>query len=904
MLQFPRLRATFGLCRKTSAAGFIYHWRNTLALILMALLFFAPSGSRVSAQQQEGAIPGSTKRSVDHFINYVDANGELVCRAATLAEQRELNKINTANLGMHVIAPNRRASDSKTRSDDAANINVEPQKIILRATQQLESFPEARAAFLRAAMIWEAKIQSPVKIYIDVDFGPTRFGQAWPSSNPLGSTSSPAGEYVYQNVRQSLIAGASRAEETALYNSLPATSLPTNNGEAEYITVSDAIARALGLMDQVAAETDVPPVIGFNSIHPFDFDPTNGIDSDKYDFEAVAVHEIGHALGFISRAGRTDGSAPAVWDMFRFREGTKLDTFGTAQRIMTPEGLQYYYRGGRDLGLATGGSNGQAPGGDGIQSSHWKNPAANFGQYIGIMSAPLGTGARWELTYNDTNALNFFGYQMDTSGAPPPPPANDNYASRQLLVGCTGSVDGTNLSSTRELNEPYHHAGSGASAWYEWQAPATGEVVISTKGARTNYNSVLAVYTGDSLVSLQQLNRDDGYGNESELTFYANAGTIYKIAVDGYIAAEGNFVLNWTQGIVCAQATTQLSQGSYQIAEGGGSVQVVVNRTDTTAAINIDYATSDNSGLNSCNNVTGLASSRCDYATSVGTLRFAVGEASKTIFIPVIDDNITDGDETFNISLKIRGNTLATATITITDNANSTGNPIDTAEFFIREHYIDFLGREPESSGLAGWLNVYHNCGTTVQQPCDRTEISSAFFRSEEFQTRAYLVYRFYSAVGKIPLYEDFMPDFAKVSGFLSSQQLEENKVAFVNEFMTRPDYQNKYGGLADPTAYVDALLKTVGLPNHQKRTLWIVSLTNATMTKAQVLRALVESTEVYNKYYNEAFVIMQYFGYLRRSADISYLNWIQTMNTNGGNYRQMIDGFLNSAAYRNRFGQ
>jgi Domain of unknown function (DUF4214) len=147
------------------------------------------------------------------------------------------------------------------------------------------------------------------------------------------------------------------------------------------------------------------------------------------------------------------------------------------------------------------------------------------------------------------------------------------------------------------------------------------------------------------------------------------------------------------------------------------------------------------------------------------------------------------------------------------------------------------------------------------------------------------------------------MPDFAKVSGFLSAQQLEANKVAFVNEFMARPDFQMKYGSLTDPTAYVDALLQTVGLPNHPGRSSWIVGLTNGSMTRAQVLRALVESGEVYTKYYNEAFVIMQYFGYLRRSADISYLQWIQTMNSTGGDYRIMINGFLNSAEYRQRFG-
>jgi hypothetical protein len=97
--------------------------------------------------------------------------------------------------------------------------------------------------------------------------------------------------------------------------------------------------------------------------------------------------------------------------------------------------------------------------------------------------------------------------------------------------------------------------------------------------------------------------------------------------------------------------------------------------------------------------------------------------------------------------------------------------------------------------------------------------------------------------------------------------------------------------------------LHTVGLPNHPGRQSWIDALMNNSMTRAQVLRAVVESGEVYQKYYNEAFVIMQYFVYLRRSADISYLQWIQTMNSTGGDYRTMINGFLNSQEYRNRFG-
>jgi hypothetical protein len=100
-------------------------------------------------------------------------------------------------------------------------------------------------------------------------------------------------------------------------------------------------------------------------------------------------------------------------------------------------------------------------------------------------------------------------------------------------------------------------------------------------------------------------------------------------------------------------------------------------------------------------------------------------------------------------------------------------------------------------------------------------------------------------------------------------------------------------------------LLQTVGLPGHPSRVAWINQLNanNTSQTRGEVLRALVESQQVYDKYYNEAFVIMQYFGYLRRTADASYLDWINTMNQTNGDYRIMINGFMNSAEYRKRFG-
>jgi hypothetical protein len=80
-------------------------------------------------------------------------------------------------------------------------------------------------------------------------------------------------------------------------------------------------------------------------------------------------------------------------------------------------------------------------------------------------------------------------------------------------------------------------------------------------------------------------------------------------------------------------------------------------------------------------------------------------------------------------------------------------------------------------------------------------------------------------------------------------------------------------------------------------------SLDQQTATRAQVLRQIVESNEVYQKYYNQAFVVMQYFGYLRRDPDALYVNWIAALDQNG-DPRVMVNGFINSLEYRQRFGQ
>ena len=271
----------------------------------------------------------------------------------------------------------------------------------------------------------------------------------------------------------------------------------------------------------------------------------------------------------------------------------------------------------------------------------------------------------------------------------------------------------------------------------------------------------------------------------------------------------------------------------------------------------------------------------------------AFGQSAPTLRIVTDDPNLPS--DLFYGDIKVKPLRLRPGTnqrITIDDN-----------DFFIQQHYNGFLSRMPEPGGFQGWMDVLTNCGTKYPQPCDRIEVSSGFFRSPEFQGRGYFIFRFYIAsLGRNAFYKEFMPDLRRVSGFLDDTQLEAAKVAFIQDFTSRSEFQQKYGSISDPTAYVDAILNSAGVTLSQRQQL-ISDLSSGKATRASTLRAIMESQEVYNKYYNTAFVVMQYFGYLRRDPDILYLEWIKTMDKTG-DYRTMINGFMNSLEYRQRFTQ
>jgi hypothetical protein len=299
-------------------------------------------------------------------------------------------------------------------------------KIILRATEQLESNPAAKAAFLRAAAMWESVIQSPITVVIDVDFGPTFFGQSFPDG-AVGLTNPQLlfAEPVYPSLHGRLLDLANTKKKHDLYLNLPDLIVKTDQGATQAIVAPSAMFRVWGFInynadpDHESGSWGPPPAIGFDSRVAYDFDPSNGIDPDKADFDAVACHEIGHILGFTSYVGQLelnpDGPlALSIWDLFRVGPGTGLNGFSTATRILSSGGSQYFYGGGDSYALSTGRPDGT--GGDGRQASHWLDDAIAGEMRIGVLDPTLPTGRREAITLKDLEALDAFGYWVKPVG--------------------------------------------------------------------------------------------------------------------------------------------------------------------------------------------------------------------------------------------------------------------------------------------------------------------------------------------------------------------------------------------------------------------------------------------------------------------------------------------------------
>ncbi len=394
---------------------------------------------------------------------------------------------------------------------------------------------------------------------------------------------------------------------------------------------------------------------------------------------------------------------------------------------------------------------------------------------------------------------------------------------------------------------------------------------------------------------------------------------------------------NPNQATAFFSATPKLvgfSQPSFNVSEGGGSAVISVSRSgDLSAPATVFYQTSN-----------GTASDRSDYSAAIGTLRFAPNQLSKQITVFVTDDVRAETNETFTLILSSPAGallgTFSSLVVTITDNdaSNGSNNPTDDPQFFVRQHYVDFLNRSPDAAGLAFWVNQITSCGSDTQcVEIRRINTSAAFFLSIEFQETGYLVYKANQAAfnsGEHLDLKNFLSDTQELGrGVIigqsgAEQQLEINKQNFFNDFVKRPAFlaSGAYPTTLTAAQFVDKLNGNTFDPlnpgsgaalNQGQRDTLITQLlpdpTSSTL-RAQVLRSVSENGVFTQRQSNKAFVLMQYFGYLRRNPNDSpepglnfdgYNFWLAKLNEFNGNFvnAEMVKAFIISGEYRRRFG-
>jgi hypothetical protein len=255
----------------------------------------------------------------------------------------------------------------------------------------------------------------------------------------------------------------------------------------------------------------------------------------------------------------------------------------------------------------------------------------------------------------------------------------------------------------------------------------------------------------------------------------------------------------------------------------------------------------------------------------------------------------------------------------------------------VRQHYLDFFNREPDAGGLAFWKNEINSCGSNAACiDLKRTNVSAAFYVSIEFQETGYLVYRMYkvgygnldNGAAPVPVrYGEFLPDTQQIGNGVVvgvgdwQTKLNNNKNAFAQEFVARATFVAKHPTSLTPAQFVDALFANGDVvPTAEARSAAINEFGGAgtsadTAARGRVLRLVAENATLTSQEFNKAFVLMQYFGYLRRNPydapepTLNYAGynfWLNKLvNEFNGNYvkAEMVRAFILSDEYRLRFG-
>jgi uncharacterized protein (TIGR03437 family) len=255
---------------------------------------------------------------------------------------------------------------------------------------------------------------------VAVDFGNEWFGAPYQSTSIISLNElQRAGFFpISTEIYEDMVARVSDPQQALIYKALPIP-IKSEQGDAGLVLWTAPVEQALLLLSTGRSGRQA---FGFNAATKFDFDPSDGIDADKLDFEAAVWRELGRLFGFNSRVGASeldptpllsrDGPMSTVLqvvDLYRFRPGVTMETFTAAPRVLRSGGEQVFFTGDLELPLSTGRPDGT--GGDGRPSGSWKDDELT-GQYLGIMDPTLAPGVRGGITANDLTAFRYFTYAI------------------------------------------------------------------------------------------------------------------------------------------------------------------------------------------------------------------------------------------------------------------------------------------------------------------------------------------------------------------------------------------------------------------------------------------------------------------------------------------------------------
>lgn len=496
--------------------------------------------------------------------------------------------------------------------------------------------------------------------------------------------------------------------------------------------------------------------------------------------------------------------------------------------------------------------------------------------------------------------------------------SSDDLAAAQALYGGpqgTGAISGT-------ISLAGGGPAYGAHVWAE--DVSTGQIVAGNITIEDGSYSIQSLPAGEYRVVVEYLNEPviasqlaSSRGPYAGLTIAQTPFRAQEIAARAPVAASSTTNLNATVSAVPPALNPRL----IGVARADGQVEfssapALLSSTGRAETVTV-YVGGE--GLDSS---TIVATSSSFLGVDPASVLFQTGGGLPIIsFRVAINPNIPYGD----YSIRLQSGSGETAYI-----AGGLTVEID-ARRFVRQQYLDFLNREPDAPGWDHWTGEITICGADAGcADRKRTNTSGAFFLSTEFQSTGYFVYRFYrGSLNRQPGLAEFTADARTVAAGivvgdrLDFARIEINKQAFADAWVNRADFRSAYDPLSNQ-AYVDRLFTVTGATavSNADRQALVAGLINGTETRASVLRKIVDGTrqvregepefttaygrEFYQRQYNPAFVLMQYFGYLRRDPDESgYQFWLAKLNLYGNFVdAEMVRAFIVSEEYRSRYGR